>query len=121
MTPKQEAAIRKHGEQLLALFPDAAEQDPIKLCKRLRRLEGEAHRHAERICSDASYCNGGGIEGIPARIAQRVAKLLGSGRVWLNGDPRGYALKVDLRDGERLNTDWGGYGIIAPEIGPDGH
>ena len=22
---------------------------------------------------------------------------------------------------ERLYTDWGGYGIIAPEIGPEGH
>ena len=40
--------------------------------------------------------------------------------VFLNGDPRGYALKIrdeyvrahDLA----IHRDWGGYGILAPEI-----
>ena len=37
--------------------------------------------------------------------------------LWVNGDPRGYALKLgkDMR-GTGLATDWGGYGILAPEF-----
>lgn len=45
--------------------------------------------------------------------------MLATDRVWFNGDPRGYALKVDLRDGETLHRDWGGYGIIAPDLSDD--
>ena len=145
MTPKQHAAIERHGRQLLAIFPDADERDPVKLCKRLRRLEGEGHRFAERCCNHP--IDDEVRERVIASILRRVRKLLGDheGRVWLNGDPRGYALKINLRDcewcggagdaayddaakcevchgvgRERLATDWGGYGIIAPEIGPEG-
>lgn len=34
-----------------------------------------------------------------------------------NLDPRGYALKIDPEKGGvvGLMTDWGGYGILAPE------
>lgn len=158
MTPKQLAAIEKHGRQLLAIFPNATEQDPVKLCKKLRRIEGEAHRHAERMCSDERYYNewtseDGERDLKDERLERRLRKLLGSDRPFLNGDPRGYALKVDLLPerecdvcetfrasnpdlpyetwclacqgesrlpAERLHTDWGGYGIIAPEIGPEG-
>lgn len=136
MTEKQRAAIQKHGEALLAIFPEATERDPVTLCKRLRRIEGSAHRHAERRCNEDvpdREC-----ERVKTLTANKLAALLGSGsdRIWLNGDPRGYALKVDLRKtpcgkslddtgchcpAERLHTDWGGYGIIAPEIGPDGN
>jgi hypothetical protein len=45
--------------------------------------------------------------------------------VFLNGDPRGYALKIEsgwMREQNefRLHSDMGGYGILAPEIGKDG-
>lgn len=40
--------------------------------------------------------------------------------VFINLDPRGYALKIDdewmRRKDAKLHTDMGGYGIIAPEI-----
>jgi hypothetical protein len=40
--------------------------------------------------------------------------------VFLNRDPRGYALKIDdewmRSQAHPLHRDWGGYGIIAPEI-----
>lgn len=163
MTPKQLEAIRRHGEQLLALFPNATERDPVELCKKLRRLEAAAHRHAERMCSDADYhYEQHTQEPADEKCLRAVRKLLGSDRPWINSDPRGYALKVDLAplpikvvfDGqawwagpantpwveprpcfeteeearawaqavyrERLHTDLGGYGILAPEIGPEG-
>ena len=104
----------RHGRQLLAIFPDSAQADPVKLCKRLRQHERSAKRAAVR------YCNG---EIDMARadmefeiVLDRVKALLGSDRVWINRDPRGYALKIDLRDGEELHRDWGGYGIIAPDL-----
>ena len=43
---------------------------------------------------------------------------------FVNGDARGYALKIDnespegkaLIDSCQMHTDWGGYGILSPEI-----
>jgi hypothetical protein len=40
--------------------------------------------------------------------------------VFTNGDPRGYILKIKedyMRENQvKIERDWGGYGIIAPEI-----
>lgn len=106
--------IERHGKQLLAIFPQAKEQDPVKLCKRLRRLELEAEQMA------VAYCNGeietDKWEAISGKMASIVNDLLGTSRVWVNGDPRGYALKIDLAGGEVLHRDMGGYGIIAPDL-----
>ncbi len=46
---------------------------------------------------------------------------------FINRDPRGYALKIDnetpegraLIEAVKLHTDWGGYGILSPEIDGD--
>ena len=119
MTPKQREAIIRHGRQLQAIFPDA-KRDPLELCRRLQRIEGEANRYAVRLCcEDVSEET---QERTESRLLRRVQDALGDrdGRVWINRDPRGYALKLDLRAGESLHTDWGGYGIVAPEIGPEG-
>ena len=120
MNTQQRDDIRKHGEDLLKLFPNATEQDPVDLCRKLRRLETRAHRLAEMECNGEIEDQASENEEI--RILCGIQRLLTDrdGRVWLNGDPRGYALKIDLKDGERLYIDWGGYGIIAPEIGEEG-
>ena len=115
--------ITKHGENLLAIFPKAKYQDPVQLYRALRRIEMPARRHAERLCSDEWYCNHR-VHGtdtpwhevVDERLTQRLHDLLGSDRPWTNGDPRGYGLKVNLKDGETLHTDWGGYGILAPDF-----
>ena len=121
MTPKQREAILQHGLALLRIFPDSPYSGaPTSLCKRVRRLENEAHRLAERCCcEDVPEAE---QERKEASILRRVREALADTeeRVRLNGDPRGYALKIDLREGEQLHTDWGGYGIVAPEIGPEG-
>jgi hypothetical protein len=40
--------------------------------------------------------------------------------VFVNLDPRGYALKIDeawmRKHNPALSRDWGGYGLLAPEI-----
>lgn len=109
--------IRKHGENLLAIFPNVTEPDPVKLCKKLRRIEAEGERHALAMCNDAHYCSDyDKLEQIADKIRDKANKLLGTNRIRLNQDPRGYALKVDLKPGEHLHTDWGGYGIIAPDL-----
>lgn len=66
-------------------------------------------------------------EWLALEIKRRVEQLFGClpPGFFLNGDPRGYALKLDpdrhpnakaLIEAARLHRDWGGYGILSPEI-----
>jgi hypothetical protein len=119
--------IRWHGEQLQAIFPATRELDPVELCRKLRRIENKVNRHNERICSDEAYCQEMTEEKelkFDSRILWQLDKLLRFTSigvpVFLNGDPRGYALKIksEYVSEKNLNIhrDWGGYGILAPEI-----
>lgn len=157
------ARIHEHGENLLAIFPNATERDHVELCKKIRRLEARAEALALENCN----------VGMPSDIYEErgsvillaVNKLLGNVHeyqpktgakcgcrrgvqrdncpncegtgcavdfaairnrkplvpVFLNGDPRGYSLKIEdnwmrERQNLRLHRDWGGYGIIAPDL-----
>lgn len=152
---RQYEAIRAHGDNLLAIFPNATERDPVSLCKRLRRLEAKA----SRICLD--YCNGAfdagengeKLDAALDAILAKVNAILGNNEqypimnapIFINRDPRGYALKIAdawmnqrreqwdrqiAKQGKkaitegywallRFHRDWGGYGILAPEITGD--
>ena len=131
MTDAQRTAIRKHGENLLRIFPNATERDPVKLCRSLRRLEAQAERVA------IAYCNGE----LPPdhgydttwdrdvrRILDKVDAILGYRQagvpVFVNGDPRGFSLKIEddwMRENKAvLYQDMGNFGIIAPEINERG-
>jgi hypothetical protein len=44
--------IEEHGNNLLALYPNATERDPVKLCKKLLKIEWRARQ----LTTD--YCNG---------------------------------------------------------------
>jgi hypothetical protein len=124
------ARIKQHGENLLSIFPNATERDPIKLCKKLRRLEAAASRRALVQCNGGpDYLEEETCEAAYDVILARVAKLLyldgddgHSPAVFINRDPRGYALKIretTMREafaGVPLHRDWGGYGIIAPDL-----
>lgn len=123
MEAEQQKAIIAHGEKLKQFFNLDPSVDPMKLCKALRRLEVRCHR----ITTDA--CNGV-IEPYDAEqeesvILDKVDKLVNfrakNIKVFVNGDPRGYALKIGLEHEEQirkvnLSRDWGGYGLIAPEL-----
>ena len=129
MTSKQEQAIRAHGENLLRIFPNAAERDPIALCKKLRRFEAQANAIALRLCNGPAFDFPDQADRKIDGIIDRVCMLLGNTDnavpIFCNRDPRGYALKIAdsyLRNNPcRIHQDWGGYGILAPEIGKDGN
>ena len=121
------ARIEAHGRALLELFPNAIESDPFDICKRLRRLEAEGSRLA------VDRCNGDVDEAEAEKrgevLLYRADIILGFKDagipVFLNGDPRGYALKIDdawmrlhARDSP-LHRDWGGNGILAPDLTND--
>lgn len=127
MNAKTLAAITKHGNDLLALFPDAVERDPVKLCKALRRVEVAISGPLLRAC------NTGDDEHLDKQCDAAMAKtikLLGltvrqaiACGLFINRDPRGYAIKLSdswvrkQRDnGRTIHTDFGGYGIIAPDL-----
>jgi len=126
-------AIDRHGRSLLQAFPNATEKNPVALCKKLRRIETAIARPL------TDYCNGTiGIEAVDNATDAallRVRRLLGlteAGAVaiglFINRDPRGYAIKLDdawtreynsdkyTAEGLPLYRDWGGYGIIAPDL-----
>jgi hypothetical protein len=122
MTNKKEilySRITRHGQNLKAMFNLDHDIDPVKLCKRLLRLETKAHRLAEDFCN-------GVIDQIEwdkkaDQILTKVETILKNKKVlFLNGDARGYALKIDdeyLKNNNfNIHRDWGGYGIIAPDF-----
>ena len=55
---RQYEQIKAHGENLLAIFPNATERDPIALYKKLRRMEAKAQAIALRLCNGPEYPGG---------------------------------------------------------------
>jgi len=116
--------IENHGQNLNAIFN--TDDEPIKLCKRLLRLENQAHRLS------TNYCNGDinmdTWDSKCDQILDKLHKILGKEKcvetgLFVNGDCRGYALKLSSdwlegykSKGGKLYSDWGGFGIVAPEF-----
>ena len=114
--------ILKHGENLLKIFPNTDERDPMKLCKKLFRLENKAHDLSTQYCNgDIDYDN---WLDLGNQILSKVAKILGEKEsfvllnIFVNGDARGHALKMSeqFTEGKKIMSDWGGYGILAPDF-----
>jgi hypothetical protein len=95
---------------------------PVALAKQVHRIEVRAHRLAEE------YCNGIIDETQDAKNEASILKALDNILnfkaqgipVFVNGDPRGYALKIAdeyvKAHNLEIHRDWGGYGILAPEF-----
>lgn len=89
---------------------------PHDLYTKLRFLEARAHRIT------TAECNGTIDEDKASKqlnkIKEQVNKLLKVTTLFINGDPRGYALKLKESEAKELGIyqDWGGYGILAPEF-----
>lgn len=128
--------IRRHSDNLLAIFPEATERDPVNLCRKLRKLEREAAAIGLRLCNGPEHAEGE-ADTLCAAVLAKVNTLLGNGQgrrhvpIFINQDPRGYALKIDniwmasklsrraysvAAPITKLFRDWGGYGIIAPDL-----
>ena len=111
--------INEHGKKLIALFGLPSDTDPHALYYALHRLEARAHSYAERACNED--LGDEAIEKHDASILRSVKALLGDKvPIMLNGDPRGYALKIPndwmAKNNADLHKDWGGYGIICPDF-----
>lgn len=128
---RQYDAIASHGRDLLAIFPAATERDPVKLCKKLRRLESVASAIGLQLCNGPEMAEDEQEHRIAAVLAKVNTLLHFSAAgipVFVNLDPRGYAIKIDSEwmDAQRadsrtaykaaIDRDWGGYGILAPTI-----
>ncbi len=99
MNAKTKAAVVEHGQNLLDVFPGATERDPVALCKKLRRLERKGAALALRLCNGPDFPGGyAEADQIDDAIMAKVDALLdftGAGlKVFLNRDPRGYALEL---------------------------
>ena len=75
------ADIKRHGERLLALYPNAVERDPVKLCKKLFAVEREARRYTTDYCNgdiqpDDDYAN---IRELDGKFLGMARAILGKG------------------------------------------
>ena len=123
MTPRQLELIREHGNKIIDIF--GLDTQPVLICKQLRRIEVAAHRWAEQICNGEIDLSEDEQEAVIRNILDKVDRLLHFRAknipVFVNLDPRGYALKIECGYAtddtyQSFPKDWGGYGIIAPEI-----
>jgi len=121
---KQAEAILQHGFDLQRNFGNGSGGGPVTLCKALRRIETKLHRWAEDVCNGVKQPTDAEFDRIHDRAVNKVAELLPElpkDEIKINTDPRGYALKVEdtyMRSAgiTDLHRDWGGYGILAPDI-----
>ncbi|QGH73415.1 MAG: hypothetical protein [Podoviridae sp. cty5g4] len=117
---KMYKAIEDHGIKLNEIF--RTEYDDIVLCKKLRQLEIKGHKIAIALCNGEIASDE--IEVESDKVLNKVDSLLGframAVPVFLNLDPRGYALKINdewMRESQcKLHRDMGGYGILAPDF-----
>ena len=126
--------IRLHGLKLLSVFPQASETDPVKLSKKAFALENKAHRIQEEDCNGNPACRTDAdydawqksLEHRSDLVRAAFERLFGTpleSPFFMNGDPRGYCLKVNVEYMRAqkidLPRDWGGYGLIAPDLTED--
>lgn len=116
---------RQHFLELAQLVKsDAADSLPEyrlvlvgeKIYERLLRVEHKAHRLAERECDDPTLTTKR-AEQLEKRYIKEVEEILGylPTGFFINGDPRGYALKIE-GNSPISYIDWGGYHILAPSF-----
>lgn len=122
----RQSNLAKHYARCTALGLAMGMTNPNgkKISLALLKLEHEASAYA------VNYCNGDttmeDFEADSLEISSKVSAIFGKlpPGFFVNGDPRGYALKIDnetpeglaLIESIGLEKDWGGYGILSPEI-----
>lgn len=129
MTEKQRKImyekITSHGENLRKIFSFPSSQDMIPICKKLFSLENKANK----IMVD--YCNGlidtDTVDYASEKIFNSCLHILNLAHnspiaiaIQINRDPRGYTLMIDTdyikENNLHIHTDFGGYGILAPDF-----
>ena len=128
MKPETELRVKRHGEQLKAFFNLPMSVNPVSLCRKLRRLENKASKIMVDRCNGVDDTVEGErqhLKGLMS-IEKQLDKLLSFKDkgipVFMNHDPREYIIKIDdnytklRRDITPIHMDFGGYGIIAPDL-----
>lgn len=123
---RRKIQLERHYESLskLAQMCGAKNTDGKKLSVKLLKLEHEANKIAVDYCNGENGVTTDNIDEKFAPIEQQVQALFNNNLkgFFTNGDARGYTLKIkdDVLKANysetNLYTDWGGYGILAPEI-----
>lgn len=122
--------IEQHGADLNVIFNTGI--DNIALCKKLRTLEKKAHRLSTDYCNGENGINSHEdfekkceliLKAIDKILFAQSFNVLRKKAVFVNGDARGYALKLSdkyVRENNlKIYTDMGGYGILAPDFTPN--
>ena len=126
--------ITNHGEDLKKVFNLPDEINSIKLCKSLLRLENKAHYATTCLCNsntlhllELNQYTGYDVEQATEEeqdkffdsILKSLSKLIGvdnMDKVFINFDPRGYALKIKPEYSQKIYQDWGSNGILVPDL-----
>lgn len=96
------------------------ETNGLTLWRQLMRLERWLSQYSVQYCN--GDIDGDRWEQVKEQATVKLAKIFGyhiPEGVFINSDPRGYALKLDnekVTIPQGMDTDWGGYGILAAEI-----
>jgi hypothetical protein len=131
--------ISAHGANLNKIFNTSF--DNVTLCKKLRRLELKASYATTCLCNtntlnllELNRFTGYDVEQTTEeaqdlffdKIYKSIYKILGEKAkqyIFINFDPRGYALKIkseyvkkEFTAGNNIYTDFGSYGILAPDF-----
>ena len=114
----------RHVNTLCYLAGNVTYHEGLQIYNKLHREEARQHRIAENECNGVIQLTDEPTEARDKRTKQRVCALLPNLKTFfLNGDPRGYSLKFEesevkeLREkGFYIDTDWGGYGLLASEF-----
>ncbi len=128
--------IEKHGQDLNRIFNTGIE--PVALCKKVMRIERKAYEGTLCLCNTNTLHlrELNQFTGYDVKQATEKEQDAYFDKVWLslekvigkkcrevcfiNFDPRGYALKIKdeyVREHDlQIHKDWGGYGIIAPDL-----
>lgn len=124
MKTKKSNELFKHICNLQTLAGLNSYHDAVILYKKLHRLEALIHRENENDCNGTSGLTEQQEADRDKRRFNTYQSLLpGVSGLFINGDPRGYSLKIHVKQtqelydkGINLDRDWGGYGLLAPDF-----
>ncbi len=110
-------------EQLARNINPKSTLSGLELWRKLHRVEVTARRAAEQYCNgDIDMNQWESISAIASSQVEKIFGMLPTG-FFVNGDPRGYALKLASNDNGTeaatpfaLHQDWGRNQILAPTI-----
>ena len=117
--------IRRHYDKLRKIYGHfgLSVVNDVMAIQRLDVLDKTLHRHATMACNvplsetQTRHHERFELEAI-AEVETMLPKL--KGKIFVNGDPRGFALKIhdehrgDLIYESGVHRDWGGYGCLSP-------